>query len=131
MTASDTAVTFVGPLRRAVGGQSIGEEQFGTFVDHAIADLLRRPSLFDPRDHGLAQVWMSDQFALHRPTLVRLQLSGMTKVARVLLWKGIIRPEVTFDLAKDRRFVTLEDACHLSDRYLCVTPGLDLTAFSQ
>ncbi len=43
----------------------LADAQFGAFVDHAIADLFRRPTLFDPRDHGLAQVRMPEQLSLH------------------------------------------------------------------
>ncbi|WP_372674694.1 hypothetical protein [Aquicoccus sp.] len=61
----------------------LADAQLCAFIDHAVADLLGRPALFDPGDHGLAQLRMSDQLALHRSSLVRLQLGGMTEVSRI------------------------------------------------
>jgi hypothetical protein len=40
-----------------------------------------------------------------------------------LLRESNIRPEIAFDLAKDSRFLALEDTRHLSDRHLCVRGG--------
>ena len=58
----------------------LADAQFGTFIDHPVADLFgcpfarqaiwqsqicREGALFDPRNHGLAQIRMSDQLALY------------------------------------------------------------------
>ena len=73
-----------------------------TFIDHPIADLLWRSALFDPFDDALAQIRMSDQLALRRTPPQRALMCSHAKVSRVLLGKGIICPEVAFDLPKDR-----------------------------
>lgn len=52
------------------------------------------------------------------PLISRLRGSH-PKVSRVLLGKGIISPKVAFDLAEDRRLVTLQHTRHLSDRDFC------------
>ncbi len=109
----------------------LADAQFGTFIDHPVADLLRRPALFDPGDHGLAQVRMADQLSLHASAFVRLELGGMTEVPRILLREGIIGSEVPFDLAMNGRLRALQDARHLLDGDFRVPPILNSTTFSQ
>lgn len=55
----------------------------------------------------------------------------MAEVTRVLLWKGIIGPEVTLDLSVNGRLVAFHNLRHLPDRNLRVPPILDLPTFFQ
>ena len=80
----------------------LADAQFGAFIDHPVADLFRRPTLFDPRDHGLAELWMPDQFALLGTALLRALVCCHPKISRILFRESIIGPEVAFDLAKNR-----------------------------
>lgn len=105
------------------------DAQFGTFIDHPIADLLGRPSLFDPFNHTLAQIRMSDQFALRGPPLLRALVRSHPEVSSVLLGEGIICPIVAFNLSEDRGFVPFQNPCHLGDRNLCKPPIFDPAAY--
>src|SRR6056297_2886944 len=60
------------------------DAQFGAFIDHPIANLFRRPTLFDPCDHSFANLGMSDQLALDRAAVVRLKLCSVAEVTGIL-----------------------------------------------
>jgi len=59
--------------------------------------------------NALAQLWVPDQLALRGSSALSALMRCHPKVSRVLLGKGIIRPEVPFDLSEDRGFVTVSD----------------------
>ena len=103
--------------------------QFCAFMDHPVADLFGRPALFDALDHTLAQIGRPDQFALRGTALQRALVSGHPEVSRVLFGECIIRPEIAFDLSKDRRLVTLQNTRHLCDGDLCKPLVFDPASF--
>ena len=80
----------------------LADAQFGTFIDHAVPDLLGCPALLDALDGAFAQIRMPDQFALPGSSLLRALVCCHPEVSGVFLREGIIGPEVTFDLAEDR-----------------------------
>ena len=103
--------------------------RLGAFMYYPVADLFRCPSFFDPLRNVPAQIRMSYELALYGSAFLRLQLCSVSKVSGIVLGQRFIRPEVTFDLPKNRRFVALQGARHLTDRNFCVPPILNLASF--
>ena len=99
---------------------------FGLIIDHPIADLFRRPTIIEMAHNALAQLRIPDQLALCRSTSLRALVRRHAEVSRVLLRKGIICPEIAYNLAENRRLVALQDVCHLGDRHLCILPVFNL-----
>ena len=79
----------------------------GTFIDHPVADLLGRPSGLETVHNALTQLRMPDQLTPRGSPPLRPLMRRHTKVSRILLRKGIIGPEIAFNLSEDRRLVTL------------------------
>jgi hypothetical protein len=73
------------------------------FMDHPVADLLRRPTVLQTGHDVLAQLWISKQFALSGSPPLCTLMRCHPEVSCVLFGESIIGPEITFDLAKDRR----------------------------
>ncbi len=107
----------------------LADAQLGAFMDHPVADLFRRPSLFDLGHNVPAQIRISYELALYGSAFLRLQLCSVSKVSGVVLGQGFIRPKIPFDLSKNRRFMALQDPRHLHDRHFCVPPIFNLATF--
>ena len=86
---------------------------FDPIEDHPIADLFRRPAILKMVHNALTQLGIPDQFALRGSPSVRALMRSHSEVSRILLGKGIICPEIAFDLAENRRLVALQNARHL------------------
>tara|TARA_R110002111_G_scaffold217753_2_gene280061 strand:- start:457 stop:972 length:516 start_codon:yes stop_codon:yes gene_type:complete len=118
----------------ALLGIDVAENRFltdpwhSTFMDHPIADLFRRPTVFQQLNHALAQGRVTDQLAVARTSIRGHQLSGRTVVA-VMFGHTLIAEVIAFEFPEDRRPATLQNACHLIDRDFCMPPAFYSTSF--
>lgn len=77
------------------------------FVTQASSNLLGRPAVFQPLDHGEAQAFVPDQLALPRPARCGQTLRIHVPISRRHRHFGIV-PEIAPDLAMDGRSMPAE-----------------------
>jgi hypothetical protein len=100
----------------------LADPRFCAFLDHPVADLLWRPTAFDPFNDKLAQFRMFDQFAIPR-TAIRLHQMRSGTVVPIMFRHAFIAEMIALQFSEYCRSAALQNPRHLIDRDFSVPPA--------